>query len=135
MQRGDTIVEVLIAIAVVSMVLGSAYAITNRTVKSQQLTIEHTEALKLVESQLEAVRADVQANGASSAVFAVDDKFCFQGTTFKSDEASCTSGPNLRYTVYVTRDTSDSNKFSSRATWKGVNGGDDTVSLTYKVYP
>ena len=52
-QTGDTIVEVLSAIAVSSAVLGTAYGITNRTVKNQQQITEHSIALKLAEQQLE----------------------------------------------------------------------------------
>lgn len=52
-QRGDTIVEVLIAIVVVSMVLVAAYVTTTRNVNGMQDTEEHSEALQLAQAQLE----------------------------------------------------------------------------------
>ena len=52
-QRGDTIVEVLIAIVVVSMVLVAAYVTTTRNVDGMQDTQEHNEALQLAQAQLE----------------------------------------------------------------------------------
>jgi prepilin-type N-terminal cleavage/methylation domain-containing protein len=52
-QRGDTLVEVLIAITVVSMVLVTAYATTTRNVDSMQDTQEHSEALQLAQTQIE----------------------------------------------------------------------------------
>jgi prepilin-type N-terminal cleavage/methylation domain-containing protein len=55
-QRGDTIVEVLIAIAIISLVLVGAYATANRNANITQDTLEHSVALKLAESQIEYLR-------------------------------------------------------------------------------
>jgi prepilin-type N-terminal cleavage/methylation domain-containing protein len=52
-DRGDTIIEVLIAIAVVSLVLVTAYATSTRNVSVMQDTQEHSEALQLAQTQLE----------------------------------------------------------------------------------
>lgn len=52
-QRGDTIVEVLIAIVVVSIVLVAAYQTTTRNINGIQSTQEHSEALQLAQTQLE----------------------------------------------------------------------------------
>jgi prepilin-type N-terminal cleavage/methylation domain-containing protein len=52
-QKGDTIVEVLIAIVVVSMVLVAGYITTTRSVDGMQDTQEHSEALQLAQAQLE----------------------------------------------------------------------------------
>ncbi len=55
-QAGDTIVEVLIAIAVVSLVLAGAYASSNHDVSAQQDSQEHGQALKLAQTQVEFLR-------------------------------------------------------------------------------
>ena len=55
-QRGDTIVEVLLAMAVVGLVLGVAYGITNRSVAIGRSAQERSEALKLAETQLELLK-------------------------------------------------------------------------------
>ena len=52
-QRGDTIVEVLIAITVISMVLVAAYVTTSHNVNSMTDTQEHSEALQLAQTQIE----------------------------------------------------------------------------------
>lgn len=54
---GDTIVEVLIAITVVSLTLTSAYALTRRNTVAGQQTQEQSTALKLVERQTELLLA------------------------------------------------------------------------------
>jgi type II secretory pathway pseudopilin PulG len=55
-QRGDTIVEVLIAMAVLGLVLASAFAISNRSYATGLNAQERNEALKIAESQVELLR-------------------------------------------------------------------------------
>lgn len=52
-SAGDTIVEVLIAVGIVSLVLTSGFAVTSRNAAAGQKTQEQTNALKLVERQSE----------------------------------------------------------------------------------
>jgi hypothetical protein len=59
-SAGDTIVEVLIAVAVVSLVLGAAFAVVNRTLHNAQQAREHTEALNLLQGQLERVKSTIK---------------------------------------------------------------------------
>ncbi len=58
-QRGDTIIEVLLAMSIIGLVLGSAFGIANRGVASGRSAQERTEALKIAESQLELLKANV----------------------------------------------------------------------------
>ena len=60
-QTGDTIVEVLVAIAVAGAVLGGAYSLINANVKSNQLAQERSNAVKIAESQVERLRSYVNA--------------------------------------------------------------------------
>jgi type II secretory pathway pseudopilin PulG len=55
-QAGDTIVEVMVAIAVVSMVLVAAFVTTNHNVLTTQDTQEHSQALQLAQGQVELLR-------------------------------------------------------------------------------
>lgn len=56
-QRGDTIVEVVIAIAVASAALVGAYASTTKNAQSTQTSQERTQAVKIVETQIEYLRS------------------------------------------------------------------------------
>lgn len=56
-EAGDTIVEVLIAIAVISSVLAITYSIMSRNLAMMRDNQERTEAAKLAQGQLEALRA------------------------------------------------------------------------------
>lgn len=127
-QSGDTIVEVLIAIAVSSAVLGSSYAIVSRTIKSQQQTSEHTDALNLAESQLELLRQRVKAGGTTSS------DFCFRPTgTYQSpSSAACKlAAPNDRYQPRITK---SGDTFKIAVSWDGTHGGTDNIELLYKAY-
>lgn len=130
-QTGDTIVEVLIAIAVASAVLGSAYAIVNRTVRSQQQTSEHTNALKIAESQLELLR---NHNGT------VSSSFCFNPTYQSTDDPSCnTVTAGITYDPTITKNETTvgsqiTTTYTVNVSWPSLGGGTDKVDLVYKVY-
>lgn len=75
-QRGDTIVEVLIAIAVISTVLGIAYASMNRGLYRMRDAQERIEALKIIEGQIESLRysnsgSSVSIPGVGSNAFCI----------------------------------------------------------------
>lgn len=62
-QAGDTIVEVLIAIAVVSGVLGITYSIMNRNQMIVRTNQERTEASKLAQQQIEMLKGYIAGHG------------------------------------------------------------------------
>jgi type II secretory pathway pseudopilin PulG len=55
-QIGDTIVEVLIALTILAMAIGTAYAISNKSIKSAQQAQERTQATKFVEGQIDKLK-------------------------------------------------------------------------------
>jgi type II secretory pathway pseudopilin PulG len=61
-QIGDTIIEVLIAIAVASIVLAGAYSITSRSLGGIRSAQEHTEALKYAQNQVESLKQLANGN-------------------------------------------------------------------------
>ena len=81
-QAGDTIVEVLIAMTIVSLVLAGAYASSNRNIRSTLDAQEHGQALKLAESQVEYLRSAAQkaGSGYSFGSGAPDNHKCFDQT-------------------------------------------------------
>ncbi len=55
-RAGDTLVEVLISIAIVSVVVTGAYALASRSLHQGITASEHSQALKLAEGQLESLK-------------------------------------------------------------------------------
>jgi prepilin-type N-terminal cleavage/methylation domain-containing protein len=55
-QRGDTLVEVLICIAIVGAVIAGAYSLASRSLQEGVSAAEHSDAVKLAEGQIEALK-------------------------------------------------------------------------------
>ncbi len=56
-QRGDTLVEVLIAIAILSFVLTSSYAVTSRAIRLGQSARERAQGVAFVSQQAEIIKS------------------------------------------------------------------------------
>lgn len=141
-QRGDTIVEVLISIAVISLILGGAYVTTNNSLRAERGAQERTDASKLVESQIEALKN--LADTGNTAMFNTSG-FCITGgatiSTSVSTNNTCKfnatgSNNNTTQPVYYINITRNVNTFTITNTWDSIenSGGKDTVQMTYKVY-
>lgn len=133
-QTGDTIVEVLIAIAVVSLLLTAAYASANHNVAALQDTQEHTEALKLVQSQVELLRANGDPGGdcfKSSGVSGVGPDCIVD-----SNGTPNANGPfKLSIDPATTYCQNDPNSYAISATWDGLLGSTtpNNVTLCYRI--
>jgi len=130
-QTGDTIVEVLIAITIVSMVLGGAFVSSNRSLKSTRQAHEHAVALKLAESQLEQIKN-------VAGVFTADN-FCLAGgaVTTPPPPTACTINNGIDYKININRSEtplgSDHHVFTVQVTWENIHGNaaGDQVTLVY----
>jgi len=88
-QAGDTIVEVLIAIIIVSTVLGGAFVSANRSLTATRDSQERGEALKFGEEQVERLKAGVSAT--PDTYFNATNVFCIDGTNMLQP---ATNSPN-----------------------------------------
>jgi Tfp pilus assembly protein PilE len=87
-SAGDTIVEVLIAIAVAAFAIGTAYAIANRSLQQAITARERNEATNLIQSQIAALK-----------IRYIDNKEAFKGTNTVYDDL--TKGFAVRTTASV----------------------------------
>lgn len=129
-NRGDTIVEVLIAITVLSAVLGGAIVASNRNLTTTRATQERGEALKLVEKQLELLKAKSQEDQAAIKIA----DFCMNGLSVVAPSAdpACTQSPPGGYT-YKLMITYNAGIHTVRAEWDRIGGGDQNIEIKYKV--
>ncbi len=149
-ERGDTIVEVLIAIAVVSLILGGAYVTTNRSLIATRAAEERGNALKLAESQVEQLKGLAKSNPDAIFGAATPMPFCISG--FTSNVVTANSDPNLNnaecklsaggtptstqpvYSLSIIRG-SDGNTFTVTNQWSDASGRiNDNLRLIYRVY-
>lgn len=133
-NKGDTIIEVLLAITVVSAVLGGAYVSANRSVNAGRQAQERAEATKYVEKQIESLKA-VASSPSVNIYDGVPSQFCITGALLEVNATSpqCRQGTDSRYQISVER--TGPNTFKIRNQWDRVGGGGtEQIEMFYRVY-
>lgn len=150
-QRGDTILEVLIATAVLTLVLTIAYTAANRGTHSIRQSQERGESSRYTESQIELLKTYVSQT-AAPALPASGTKFCMKndGTPVaitapidnnaQNEDFSAFSSPALAdcikdglYYNYIER---NGDTFIAHTRWTRVNGkGIDEATMVHRIYP
>jgi prepilin-type N-terminal cleavage/methylation domain-containing protein len=140
-QRGDTIVEVLVAITIVSLILGGAYVTSHNSLIATRDTQEHANALQLAQIQVEWLRTLENTN---SLIFTTPTPFCISssGTPVVACTVDSTGAHNANpalniYKVEITNRTGGGNgpyTFTTQASWPGLQNDKDQVQLIYRVY-
>lgn len=151
-SRGDTIVEVLIAILVMSVILTGAFVSARRSQAGIRQSQERVEALKVAEAQLERIRYKART-GTGAELYTAPHTFCVDIAMFKhtvtgvqplqSDSFSpsvypigCQAEPSgVQFYSHVTLDTA-TNTFTSITRWDGFgNIGKQEVRLSVRIDP
>lgn len=135
-RRGETIVEVLIAIAVVSSVMGIAYSIMNRNIQILRDNQERTEASKIAQSQLELLRVGLASDNTThiptdGAAFCMLSSTASRGVSnpenFDTYGEECSNG---LYHYSMKRNASDG--YTVAVIWDALGGGRSQVVMAYK---
>lgn len=145
-QKGDTIVEVLLAVAVLSSVLGASYAIMNRNIITLRDNQERIEASKYAQGQIESLiglwktrQTDVLAQGGTG--------FCINSLTapistisggsptsnpasdnLTANYGSCTQG---LYSYGIRRTDAATNTYRIYVRWEAVSGREQINEVVY----
>lgn len=105
-QSGDTIVEVMIAMAVISLVLVAAYITTTRNITRVEDTQEHSQALQLAQSQIELLRDTSLGSGNSCFTSAGVAKAAGPSgndpCTVASNDVQAVAGTEPAYAIRIT---------------------------------
>lgn len=149
-QSGDTIIEVLIALTVIAGVIGISYASASRSSNLGQQAQERAQGLLFVQQQIEYLRTKAPDLATPSEnIFVADRQFCLASNTsqqiiIQTVATQCTVGADGRYTlsifynpdVLLTGGNSpDRGRFTVRASWNRLGGGQDQVTLVYRLNP
>ncbi len=103
-RRGETIVEVMFALVILSIVVGAAYTLSNRAVRIGQASIERTEAVNMVESQTEALRGIALQRGEAWTSLVSDSEgynFAVSQHPDYSDEEACPADTGLTDAFHI----------------------------------
>jgi prepilin-type N-terminal cleavage/methylation domain-containing protein len=131
-SRGDTLIEVMISMAVIATVLGSAYAISSRSIKVGRLAQERVEAVKLLESQLETLKSRVKkARGDIALVpeLGNTNEYCYVSGLVSATSA-CKNIASI-YDIKLSRASNDI--FTARAEWTSLSGVSSSSELVYRI--
>lgn len=133
-QTGDTLVEVMLAMAIVASVLGAAYGTASRSLRTGRAAQERTEALRHVESQIEQLKSLAKVG----TPFAQTTPFCLNTTNAVRPitNPECTRDQLYRLSINYSAAADDT--FTVKASWEraGVsNTNPDTVEIAYKLHP
>ncbi len=151
-QRGDTIVEVLIAMVIVGLILGGAFVTVNKSLQSERSAQERGEALQLVQGQIESLQALQTSLPTQTVCITV-------GTTTTITEPAITSlAGTTNYTNYnsacivnnlgqsspaagqeqafyhlsIIPPSGGSGVYTVRAVWDQLGGGQNNITLFHK---
>lgn len=144
---GDTIVEVLICILLMSVILGGAYTTVRRSSIGIRNSQEHTEALKRLESQIEQLRAN--AGSSTPTIFTTGTPFCMidgaaVSLTSGPDAPKCTQNANGQpssvapaYKLSIQRSPVPGGRtlFTVRADWDAITGTPAQETLFFRMKP
>jgi len=135
-QKGDTIVEVLIAVVIVSSVLVGAFTISNLSLKQIRMSQERSEAQKVAQQFAESIDSLTLSNTTIlSEVASPGSEFCINPTTNTKQAVGALSCKVLpRYNNKVQRlGPANSKSFKITVWWDGLKGTREEVVYYYRI--
>lgn len=145
-QTGDTVVEVLLAVAVISSVLAGAFILSQRSAIATRDAQEHAVAQKIVETQLESLRAASSDSVESPRIFSENRGFCMDtaqklstnACSFSAKGTAAASTDVPAYRVVISRtgcNPAPCGVFTVKVDWDSVTGrGKGNVGMVYRLY-
>jgi type II secretory pathway pseudopilin PulG len=135
---GETIVEVLIVMLILTSVMASAFVITTHTLNQDQGSQERSEAAGYAQSQIEFLNSAI-GDGTITSVTPLPTNFCFMPdgtrttvTIITSLPLGCPPTPSSRYSSYISIDPAN-NAFVETVKWDNATGsGQDNIKLVYR---
>jgi type II secretory pathway pseudopilin PulG len=96
--RGDTIVEVLLAIGIAAFAIAITYSTAQRSLNQAITAKEHNQALDIVQNQLTDLKLRYQKTGSNAAF---NSAFGFPKDHFCLDDSATTISPSTPWTPYL----------------------------------
>lgn len=152
-QSGDTIVEVLVALAVISFVLAGSWALATHTLKNVRISQERGEAAKIVQSQVEMLKYKARDPNTNFNTTYRTSNYCLdrggQGLETSGEkkpnilpdsyDPACKMGDFVTYKVNITyekdkNNISDFGIFTVTAVWPRFGSSkNETINLFYQL--
>lgn len=135
-RAGDTIVEVMISLLVISSILAGAFVVTRTSQKNVRSSQEHNIAVNLLQGQMENLR-EAAINPSNLSTLTGSGSFCFSGGAIQTAPGPDCTKQQL-YDISIKNVGEDSNgnyTFRGSADWDRVGGGGrNNVTLLYRLH-
>lgn len=140
-QTGDTIVEVLISIAVITLVLGGAFVVAQKSSNTLESSQEHSTAEGLVQNQIEQIRAianneDKLGELKSATSSGSNGTYCLSGLELHKITDQNTPCKQGFYTLTISRSNpvGDPDLYTATVQWDELNGGSKgNEDMSYRI--
>lgn len=134
-SAGDTIIEVMIAVAILALGLSVAYSISGRSLKSAITANERSQALSYLKRQIEFIKVASTSDPAFDNKYNAAPPFCldYRGVLFLVNvpNSSCVDYDGSIYKIEVLRKGLPISAFVATATWDNINGGPQNSEVLY----
>jgi len=137
-SRGDTIVEVILATALIAAAIGLAYSMSNRNLSNGVSAGQRSQALSLAQSQIERIKNAYLINSPVLASYKIDRPFCILDDGSEEDvsrlNSKCANFGSSPYSVTINYNGSTL-IFTTDVSWSSNsnNSGQDQLTLYYKL--
>lgn len=130
-QRGDTIVEVLISLLVISTILVGAFLLSRTSSQNVRDSEEHAQALGLLQGQVELLRTAATVPGQLAGY---PSSFCMDENALavSSSDAVCTVDGLYKLSITSTS-SGATTTFRFNVTWDKIGGGTSNEDLVYRI--
>lgn len=137
-SRGDTIVEVILATALLGAVIGLAYSMSNHNLSNGVSAGQRSQALSLAQSQIEHLKNAYLTNSGALDSYKIDKAFCILSDGSEEDVSKsgskCANFGGSPYSLSV-KYTKTTLVFRADVSWSSSsnNAGQDELTLYYKL--
>ena len=131
--RGDTIVEVMVVLAILGLALSISYATANRSLLDARQAQENSQATEYVLAQVEGLRS-LKASTTQNIYQA--GPYCINTATLSvvaATDPACTK--ESLYSLSITGVAAPGGDFTVTGKWDDIEGqGTDVVTMDYRIY-
>ncbi len=136
--RGDTIVEVILATALIAAATGLAYSMSNHNLGNGVSAGQRSQALSLAGAQIERIKNAYLTNSTSLNSYKIDKPFCILGDGSEEDanrsNSKCANFTSSPYSVVINYNKATL-VFKTDVSWSSNSNssGQDQLTLYYKL--
>lgn len=132
LERGDTIVEVLISVSILALVLVASFASSSRSLHTGTDAANREQALSLAQQQIEIIKNDVSLGNLAkytSQPAAQQLHFCvIANNTYDSSSSNC-----KLLNQYNISNSINSGLFTVNTTWAGGGNGQSRLAVNFRI--